>query len=294
MKHVVYVRVVDIFEIRPIAFDSLGVRSMATFVSTPDVNILIDPSASLAPLRYGLPPHELEWNALQEHVELIKDYLRDADVVIITHYHYDHHDPGKLIPYELYSAKELLVKDPNNNINFSQKIRASKFLKGVKEAGAQITLADGGEFIYGKTSVNLSKPQPHGNTERLGYVLMVLLRYGDSSVGFTSDVEGLLSDYSINFLKGSETVIVDGPPTYLVGNSYGEEDIANAVRSLTTLSSVVDEVIIDHHLLRDLKYKDLLDTIRKSSKANLMTAADYLGIEPNPLEARRKELYRSE
>jgi len=72
-------------EIKPLAFDSLGVRSMATFISTPDINIIIDPSASLAPLRYGLPPHELEVRALHNSIEVIKNFISFSDVIVITH-----------------------------------------------------------------------------------------------------------------------------------------------------------------------------------------------------------------
>ncbi len=39
--------------ITPIAADSLGTRSMATFVETGDCGIFIDPAVSLAPRRYG-------------------------------------------------------------------------------------------------------------------------------------------------------------------------------------------------------------------------------------------------
>ena len=42
--------------ITPLAADSLGARSMATLVATPDVTILLDPSVRLGPYRYDLPP----------------------------------------------------------------------------------------------------------------------------------------------------------------------------------------------------------------------------------------------
>lgn len=38
----------------PLAFESMGVRSMATFVET-DQRILIDPGTSIAPKRFGFP-----------------------------------------------------------------------------------------------------------------------------------------------------------------------------------------------------------------------------------------------
>src|SRR2546427_3043794 len=43
-------------KITPLAADSLGARSMATLVETPDITILLDPSVRLGPYRYDLPP----------------------------------------------------------------------------------------------------------------------------------------------------------------------------------------------------------------------------------------------
>src|SRR2546426_11323170 len=40
----------------PLAAESLGVRSMATYVEAGGLGILIDPRATPAPARWGLPP----------------------------------------------------------------------------------------------------------------------------------------------------------------------------------------------------------------------------------------------
>ena len=40
----------------PLAAESLGVRSMATYVEVGRTGILIDPGATLAAARFGLPP----------------------------------------------------------------------------------------------------------------------------------------------------------------------------------------------------------------------------------------------
>ena len=48
----------------PLAADSLGVRSMATYVEAGSTGLLLDPGATLAPSRYGLPPSAEEWEAL--------------------------------------------------------------------------------------------------------------------------------------------------------------------------------------------------------------------------------------
>src|SRR3989441_8318170 len=47
----------------PLAAESLGVRSMATYVEAGDLGILIDPRATLAPARRGVPPADAEGQA---------------------------------------------------------------------------------------------------------------------------------------------------------------------------------------------------------------------------------------
>lgn len=108
--------------ILPIYFDSMGAKSMCTFVQTPDVKILIDPGAAIMQPSYPLEEEEKEL-FLGKAIERIKEYCKIADVVIITHYHYDHHKkPSEL--KEAYLGKKLYIKDPNKWINYSQWERA--------------------------------------------------------------------------------------------------------------------------------------------------------------------------
>ena len=60
--------------VKPLAFDSFGVRSMATFVATDDIAVLIDPGVSLASSRYKLPPHPIEEQRLSETWADIKEH----------------------------------------------------------------------------------------------------------------------------------------------------------------------------------------------------------------------------
>jgi predicted metallo-beta-lactamase superfamily hydrolase len=50
----------------PLAAESLGVRSMCTYVETSDVKILLDAGVSVCPNRFGLPPHPKELKAISE------------------------------------------------------------------------------------------------------------------------------------------------------------------------------------------------------------------------------------
>jgi len=116
-------------KIIPLAFDSFGTRSMSTFVETQSCNILIDPSVALGPLRHGLKPHPMELDREEKHWATIKNYTAKTQILIITHYHYDHHNPNEP---EVYKNKELLMKHPKENINQSQKRRAAYFMNSIK------------------------------------------------------------------------------------------------------------------------------------------------------------------
>src|SRR5438477_376617 len=65
-------------KVLPLAAESLGVRSMATYVEVADLGILIDPGATLAPTRWGLPPAEPEWEALRRANDRISAYAARA------------------------------------------------------------------------------------------------------------------------------------------------------------------------------------------------------------------------
>ena len=65
----------------PLAADSLGVRSMATYVECGATRILVDPGAALAPNRYGLPPADAEWDALKRANDRISGYAMRAGLV---------------------------------------------------------------------------------------------------------------------------------------------------------------------------------------------------------------------
>ncbi|MEM2886008.1 MAG: hypothetical protein QXF24_07975, partial [Thermoproteota archaeon] len=79
-------------ELKPVAFESMGVRSMCCLVETPDLSALFDAGVSLGP-RFSLPPHPLEYLALAEARRKIRESARKADIVTVSHYHFDHFTP---------------------------------------------------------------------------------------------------------------------------------------------------------------------------------------------------------
>ncbi len=290
--------------IAPIAFESLGVRSMATFIQTYNLNILIDPSAALAPRRYGLPPHIIEVKELQKAFDKISSYIKDSDVIIITHYHYDHHDPGRFLDLELFKGKEVIVKDPKNNINTSQRIRAHRFLSRIEKLVKRLAIGDNRELSFSFTRINISYPVTHGIDSQLGYVLEICIYDKDLRVLFTSDIEGCVNKSQLEFMLrcNPDIAIVDGPPIYLQYRGYSSDVIQKSIENISAfiLNTNVNTVIIDHHLVRSIDYvkyyKSVMETIKSQSEKSfrILTAAEYLGLEPRLLEARRRELYSSD
>jgi len=121
-------------EVRLLFFDSLGAKCSSVLVNTPDISILVDPGA--AGLQPGFPLSSEEKAELREKAyERILRYGVSSDVVIITHYHYDHHvHPSRLEEMaKLFEGKILLVKNPNQWINKSQRKRAFNFLSKIYE-----------------------------------------------------------------------------------------------------------------------------------------------------------------
>jgi predicted metallo-beta-lactamase superfamily hydrolase len=279
----------------PLAFDSFGVRSMSTFVETDDLRTLIDPGVALAPVRYGLEPHFLEWQRLDETWEEIKQYAEEADVLVVTHYHYDHHDPNSP---DLYKNKAVFVKHPTENINISQRERAAVFLEAIKGLPKKLEFADGRKFQLGGTLVRFSKAVCHGTNPRLGYVTEVSISSNEERFLFTSDVEGPALEDQIGFVleEKPDFLFVDGPMTYMLGYRYSYKSLEissrNLVRAIKGIN--LNTLVLDHHFLRDLDYRLRIKPVYEAAErrgVKVVTAAEFCGRKIEMLEALRKELY---
>ena len=90
---------------------------------------------------------------------------------------------------------------------------------------------------------------------------------------------------------------VDGPMTYMMGTRFSREDLEAALKNLLEIlsSTRVDIMILDHHLTRDRHYLEAITPVvglgRELGK-RVVSAAGYLGLEDDLLEARRRELYK--
>lgn len=286
-------------DIEFVAFDSLGTRSMATVIKTKHVQIMIDPSAALGPRRYGLPPHPLEYEKLKEHKEVIVESSKESDLIIVTHYHYDHIPrPSEGVAWLV--GKKLLIKDPNHMINFSQRMRARNFLEMLSKFDVRVEAVDGGEINVGGTKIKFSRPVQHGNSSKLGYVLEVLVEDSGEKILFTSDVEGPVDEEQVRFILSNkpDILICDGPMTYMLGDKYGWEDLEKALKNLKRIivKTELSTLILDHHLVRDkdwrMKIREFLEEV--CGDVEIHTAASYMGLPENPLESMRDVLWREQ
>jgi len=290
----------DDLKIIPLAFESMGVRSMATYVET-DQKIVIDPGTSLGPKRFGFPPWKTELEALYKTRANIQKHGRSADIITISHYHHDHFTPFQLGKYldsspkyaaQIYDNKRLFIKDPTTKINQNQKKRAQILQKNL--VNSKIDYADGKSFQVGDTVLKFSDPLPHGpENSRLGYVIAITISWGDETLMHASDVQGPIFDDTRDYIlrEKPDILILSGPPIYLLGFALEEKDLENARKNLIKIVKEVPRVVVDHHLLRDLRYAQFLESIKKETGKKVWMASELIGEKPYILEARRKELY---
>ncbi|UCE09827.1 MAG: MBL fold metallo-hydrolase [Candidatus Thorarchaeota archaeon] len=297
---------IDEIEIIPIAGESMGVRSMCTMIQTPSVSILLDPSAALA-FRQGKEPHPEEYSALQSSLKRIHDAANRADIVTVSHYHFDHVRPGftnyrynfssKEEFQELFENKTVLAKDNRDNINPSQRRRGYYFERDVRKIVNELHWADGSTFEFGDTRITFSSVLPHGPADTpLGFIIGCTIQHADNRVLFAPDVQGPVVDETLRYIlsSNSDLTIIGGPPIYLA--SFSSEHAHTAISALRKLGERVPRLIVDHHLLRSPNWREWLSPIESLAQEHgneLMCMAEMAGMLPRPLESQRADLYAS-
>lgn len=275
--------------ITPLAAESLGVRSVATYVECGQTRVLIDPGAILAPSRFNLPPVEEEWEALRRANERISTYAARASLIFVSHYHEDHfrHDPG------LYAGRHVWAKDPKRHIAGRQAQRAERFWS-VIGSSCPTDAAEGRRLETVDAVLQASPPLSHGpDGTGLGYVVALTVEDRREGTRFVhaSDVQGPLSPVAAAYLARQRPTLLylSGPPAYLE-SQLGAELVD---RGIEHLLRIIDQtgcrVILDHHALRDAAYPERFRRLWETGR--VVTAAGYLGERDAPLEARRRELW---
>jgi len=271
----------------PLAADSLGVRSMATYVECGQTRILIDPGATLGENRFNLPPTDEEWEALKRANDRISGYATRADIVFVSHYHEDHfrYDPA------IYLDKTVWLKDPRRMVGPRQSSRAVTLWKALRDR-CRLSSAEGRRLETPDVVLTASPPLSHGvDATALGYVVALTVtdrREGQRFV-HASDVQGPMSPVAEAYLlrERPDLLYLSGPPTYL------EPQIGSALidRGIESLRRIIDatgcRVILDHHALRERSYRERLGRVWETGR--VQTAAGFLGVADALLEAHRRD-----
>jgi predicted metallo-beta-lactamase superfamily hydrolase len=281
---------------------------MCTYVETPDLRMLLDAGVSLCPNRFGLPPHPLEFRAIEKARGKIAEAAEGADVVTISHYHFDHHTPSyedwlcnwteaEETARQIYRGKVVLLKNPKEWINFSQRRRGWVFQKTGGKFAERLEVADCRTFTFGKTVVRFSEPVPHGPEDSaLGWVLMTVVEFKSEKFLFAPDVQGPISARTLEKIVGErpQLVMVGGPPSYLAGFRVDEDHFRLGMSNLEKIVEVVSCTILEHHLLRDEQWREKAAKVFEKAEGvghMVVTAAEFLGLENSFLEASRKRLF---
>jgi len=269
----------------PLAAESLGVRSMATYVEVGRTGILIDPGATLAPSRFGLPPAEEEWEALRRANDRISAYAARSSLVFVSHYHEDHFrsDPAS------YAGRLVLTKDPRRMIGGRQAQRAEALWKAL-EGQARVQSADGAQRREMDLELYVSSPLPHG-ADGTTFGSVVVLTIVDPAERerfiFASDLQGPASPVAAAYLVQQRPTLLylSGPVSYLE-REVGRDAIERAIDHLMRVVDATGcRVIMDHHALRDARFAERFARLWETGR--VVTAATFLGLADAPLESRR-------
>lgn len=288
--------------------ESLGVRSLATFVKTPDVKVLVDAGASLG-MRSYLLPHPLEYRALKESKDRIVRYAQKADCITISHYHFDHYIATwkevdaiwSWSSYEqakdVYGNKTIYAKAFRKNINISQRKRGYLFGKIAADFCKEIVYADDVEYNFGDTAITFSPPLHHGDdSSLLGYVLGTLISHDGQKFLHCADIQGPSSEKTLNFILKikPDFLVLSGPPMYLSGIKIEPDIIQAGLRNLGKIVKNIKHTIVDHHLLRSEEGLNVIKELKAAAEKNgnsVSSIAEFMGKDNNILEAKRKKLY---
>ena len=229
-------------------------------------------------------------------------------MVTISHYHFDHHTPSyedwqvnwteaEETARQIYQDKTVLMKNPRDKINPSQRQRAWMFQRtGGKHAKTLVT-ADGKTFTYGESVLRFSEAVSHGPEDSmLGWIVMATVECGGEKFLFAPDVQGPVLTSTLELILGEkpQMLMVGGPPFYLGGFKVDVAQLQRGLKNLERLVEAVPLIVLEHHALRDEQWHQKIEQVHASARKTghkVVTAAEFLGAENVFLESRRKQLY---
>jgi predicted metallo-beta-lactamase superfamily hydrolase len=264
-----------------VAFDSFGVKSMCVRVETPDITVTIDPGAAVEANSFPLPIQKR--NALlDEYHEAVRASCAKSQAIVISHYHLDHLQLSR--ESDMYGGKTLLARDPAI-MSAKQADTAARFFKMIDGLPEQKVWADGRKFKFRKTAIEFSPAVWHGARDaEPGTVIMTAVNRGKEKVLITSDVGGPLEPVTTDIICSAkaQTVVLDGYPTYHLGQFATDYDLVRSIVNLCRILAApgLKTLVVDHHICRDYRYPAFFKLAyekAKQLKKQFGTAAEVMG-----------------
>jgi len=271
---------------------------MATFVECGKFRILVDPGASVAGVRYHLPPHPLEKWRLQKHLERIHLYMRSSHIIIITCFHSDH---CSHLFTDAYRNKLVFMQNPNVHLRAHRRKSAFHFINQIKGITKDTIYMDSRTFEMQDLRIVFSTPVQSNHKEKDDFVIPAALLYGSEVFLFSSNIEGLFQKSLVHWMIRQKPTFLylDGPDTVSRNSAFEQDHLQKFFTLMEQLiiETPLKNIIFDHHITRDSKWHHKMEPLLKLAQARniiVQTAAEYRGEENNLFEARRKILYQDE
>lgn len=264
-----------------VAFDSFGVKSMCVRIETPDIAVTIDPGVAVEAGSFPLPidkRHAL----LDQYTDAVRASCTKSQAIIISHYHLDHLQPTR--EADMYGGKTLLARDPAI-MSAKQAETATRFFKTIDGLPKEKLWADGRKFKFKKTAIEFSPAVWHGARDaEPGTVIMTMVNWGKEKVLITSDVGGPLETATTDIICSAkaQTVVLDGYPTYHLGQFATDYDLIRSIVNLCRILAApgLKTLVADHHICRDYRYPAFFKLVyekAKQLKKQFGTAAETMG-----------------
>ncbi|WP_052287771.1 MBL fold metallo-hydrolase [Hyperthermus butylicus] len=164
-----------------------------------------------------------------------------------------------------------------------------RWIRSLEANGLHVVWADGEVFEHGCLRLRFTGPLFHGvEYTRVGWVIGVIVEAGRRRLFYSSDVNGpVIEDYASMIIEAApDTLILDGPPTYLLGYMLNRVNLSRAIENAVRIVSEttrLETVVYDHHLAREPRFRERAAPVWEVAKrrgVKLATAAEHMGLVP--------------
>ena len=283
----------NIFSLKIVGAESLGVRSLCCAVNWEDHRILIDPGLALGYFRHGRHPHPVQVAIGRRVRRRILTLMEQATDVVFSHFHGDHVPLKHANPFQLSLLKlprrvhGLHVWSKGADEETGEMRR--RFYDLQELFGDKLTLSEG----RSAGPLSFSPSVPHGRPgSKLGKVMMTRIDTGRCVFVHASDIQLLNAEAVEAILQWQpDVVLAAGPPLYL--ERLGESALADAWGNALRLADRVNTLILDHHLMRSQAGEAWLSELSQATGRQVYCAADFMKRPRLLLEAWRDTLYQA-